>query len=157
ELPPHLAMNLRVVDAAGAELAMSRDLQRLRDELGQAARLTFGSAEPGIERTGIVRWDFGELPEKIAFQRRDRGQTVRLTGYPALGDEGESVAIRLFDTEDAAVASTRAGVRRLLELQLKPQLKTLEKGPPGFTTAALQLRTAIPTNRLLQDLQAAIL
>jgi ATP-dependent helicase HrpA len=157
ELPPHLAMNVRVVDAAGAELAMSRDLQGLREELGQAARLTFGAAEPGIERSGIVSWDFGELPEKIAFERRERGRTVRLTGYPALADEGESVAIRLFDTEEAAAASMRAGVRRLLELQLKAQLKGLEKGSTGFTTAALQLRTAIPTDRLLGDLQAAIL
>ena len=37
----------------------------------------------------------------------------KLTGYPALVDEEESVAIRLFYQPQAAQASMRAGVRRL--------------------------------------------
>jgi ATP-dependent helicase HrpA len=39
---------------------------------------------------------------------------------------------------------------------LKPQLKQIEKGPPGFLQAALQLRTVIPTDRLLADVLLAI-
>ena len=66
--------------------------------LGQAAQLTFATADTGIEKSGIRAWDFGELPAEIAFTRGGR----RLTGYPALADEGDNVAIRLFDTRAAA-------------------------------------------------------
>ena len=66
--------------------------------LGQAAQLTFAAAEPGIEKSGIKAWDFGDLPATLAFTRGGR----KLTGYPALADDGDSVSIRLFDTRDAA-------------------------------------------------------
>jgi ATP-dependent helicase HrpA len=44
----------------------------------------------------------------------------------------------------------------LLALQLKPQLKQIDKGPPGFTQLALQLRAATPPDRLLADVLLAI-
>lgn len=81
---------------------------RLRTQLGQAAQLTFAQAEPGIERDQVRAWDFGDLPEQISFTRDGR----KLTGYPALVDDGDSVSIRLFDTRAAADTSMRAGVRR---------------------------------------------
>ena len=84
ELPAHLRMNFRVVDEAGRELAVGRDLLALKGQLGQAAQLTFGKAEPGIEREGLRAWDFGDLPEEIAFTRGGR----RLTGYPGAGRRG---------------------------------------------------------------------
>ena len=34
-------MNYRIIDDAGQELAMSRDLAQLKAQLGQAAQLTF--------------------------------------------------------------------------------------------------------------------
>ena len=152
EMPAHLKMNYRVVDEAGRELAMGRDLAALKGQLGQAAQLTFGKAEPGIEREGIRTWDFGDLPEQISFTRAGRS----LTGYPALADEGDSVAIRLFDVKQSADVSLRAGVRRLMRLSLKEQMKQLEKSPPAFTQAALQLRSAVNTDDLREDLLAAI-
>ena len=152
EIPPHLLMNFRVVDEAGRELAMGRDLAALKVQLGQAAQLTFAQAEPGIEKSGIRVWDFGELPATIAFTRGGR----KLTGYPGLVDEGESVAIRLFDTGGAAEASLRGGVRRLLRLALKEQMKQLDKNLPGFTQAALALRTLAPADDLKDDLVLAI-
>ncbi|HWI15148.1 MAG TPA: DUF3418 domain-containing protein, partial [Burkholderiales bacterium] len=124
----------------------------LKGQLGQAAQLTFGKAEPGIERAGIRTWDFGDLPEQISFTRAGR----KLTGYPALVDEGDSAAIRLFDVKSVADASMRAGVRRLMRLALKEQMKQLEKNPPGFTQSALQLRTAVGAEDLREDLLTAI-
>src|SRR5262249_32933960 len=79
-LPAHLRMNLRVVDDAGHELAMGRDLKALQAQLGEAAQLTFAKATPGIEREGLKTWDFGDLPAEITFSRGG----ARLTGYPAL-------------------------------------------------------------------------
>jgi ATP-dependent helicase HrpA len=153
ELPAHLRMNFRVVDEAGRELAMGRDLPALKTQLGQAAQLTFAKAEPGIEKSGIKAWDFGDLPATIAFTRGGR----KLTGYPALADDGESVSIKLFDTAGAAQASLRGGVLRLMRIALKEQVRQFEKSLPGFTQSALSLRTLAPADELKDDLVNAIL
>lgn len=153
DLPLHLRMNFKVVDEAGVEMASGRDLAALKEKLGQAARLTFAKTpELDIEKEGLTNWDFGDLPEKIAFTRG--GQ--QLTGYPALEDDGDSVSIRLFDTPEAAEAAMRAGVRRLLRLALNPQMKQLEKSLPGFTQSALQLRAVASPDDLKEDLLTAI-
>lgn len=152
ELPPHLRMNFSVVDEAGRDLATGRDLAALKAQLGQAAQLTFATAETGIEKSGIRAWDFGELPAEIAFTRGGR----RLTGYPALVDESESVAIRLFDTRGAADTAMRGGVQRLMRIALREQMKQLEKNLPGLTQAALALRSLVPAEELKEDLLTAI-
>jgi ATP-dependent helicase HrpA len=152
ELPAHLRMNFRVVDEAGRELAAGRDLAALKSQLGEAAQLTFASAATGIEKSGIRAWDFGELPDSIAFTRGGRP----VTGYPALEDEGESVAIRLFDTRAAAEAAMRGGALRLLRLALKEQVKQLERSLPGFAPAALALRGLAPSDDWKEDLVTTI-
>src|SRR5262249_6874388 len=152
DLPPHLLMNYRVMDEAGRELAIGRDLAALKTQLGHAAQLTFAAAEPGIEKSGIKVWDFGELPPTIAFTRAGR----KLTGYPALADEGDSVSIKLFDTAVAADASMRGGVARLMALALKEQMRSLDKNLPGLTQAALHLRSLASADELKNDLLSAI-
>src|SRR4029450_9830695 len=39
-MPAHLVVNVRVVDAAGGELAMGRDLAQFRAQLGEAAQMS---------------------------------------------------------------------------------------------------------------------
>jgi ATP-dependent helicase HrpA len=150
--PPHLQVNVRVVDAAGQELAQDRDLSRLRAQLGEAAQLSFAAARPEFERTGIRSWDFGDLPERIGIERGGR----RLTGYPALVVDGDAAALRLYDTRDAAEAATRVAVVRLIREQLKDAVQRWERNPPGFAAAALLLKAAIPTDTLLADVLAAV-
>jgi ATP-dependent helicase HrpA len=156
DYPPHLRCNFRVVDESGRELASGRDLVALKAQLGEAAQLTFSSGArgdvSGLEREGIRTWDFGDLPPTITFTRGGR----KVTGYPALADDGDSVAIRLFDVEQAAQASMRAGVVRLMRLTLKAQLGQLEKGLKGFDQAALQLRGIAGPDDLHADLVSAI-
>jgi ATP-dependent helicase HrpA len=151
-IPAHLEMQLRVVDAAGRELATGRDLAALRAQLGEAAQLSFAQSQPALERRGLKAWTFGDLPETLTAVAH--GQ--RLTGYPALIDDTESVSIALLDTRAAADASTRAGVVRLLRIALKASLATYDKGGAGFASAAMQLRTSGPPDRLLADVLAAI-
>ncbi len=152
DIPAHLRMNYRVIDDAGRELATGRDLAALKAQLGQAAQLTFAKAEPGIERAGLKAWDCGDVPVQISFERAGR----KLTGYPALADEGETVAIRLFDTREVADASMRAGVIRFLRLELKEQMKQLDKSLPGLTQAIMQLRGIANADDLKADLVIAI-
>jgi ATP-dependent helicase HrpA len=150
--PPHLLMNVRIVDEAKRELAMGRDLSELRKRLGEAASLTLAKAQPGMEREGIKAWDFGDLPEQVTFRRGNQ----MLTGYPALVDEEDSVAIRLFDTRDRADEAHRAGVKRLLSFELREQLKGLDRGLPGFTQLALKFNATIPGDKLKADLLDAV-
>ncbi len=155
DIPAHLKMNFRVIDDAGRELASGRDLAALKQQLGQAAQLTFGDVgkkETGIERDNIKLWDFGDLPGQIAFTRNGR----KLTGYPALVDERESVSIRLFDVKQAADAAMRLGVTRLMRLALKEQMKQLEKNLRGFEQAAMQLRSVAGVDDMREDVIAAI-
>ena len=83
---------------------------------------------PAFERSGIRRWDFGDLPESLAFVRDGRS----VTGYPTLVDEGESVALKLYDTKAAAEAATRAAVVRLIRIELKDAVRRWEEEPPGI-------------------------
>jgi len=155
-LPAHLACNVQVVDAAGKEQACGRDLAQLRAQLGEAAQLSFAQGGAALAKRGITAWDFGDLPETLTSVKG--GQ--RITGYPALVDDGDSVSLALSDTREAALASTRAGVVRLIRLALKDVVQCFEGagrtgGAPGFPQAALQLKTTIPTDRLLADVLAA--
>ncbi|MEP7329133.1 MAG: DUF3418 domain-containing protein, partial [Betaproteobacteria bacterium] len=152
-LPPHLQVHVVVVDAAGQELAAGRDLAALRTQLGQAAQLSFAGAHPAFERTGITRWDFGDLPERLSIERDGR----QLTGYPALVDAADSVSLMLLDTETAAAQATRGGVLRLMRRELRDAIARFEKGGSGFTAAALHLKTTIATDVLLADVLAAAL
>lgn len=151
-LPVHILMNFRIVDDADRELAMGRDWNALKQQLGQAAQLTFRSTSPDIEKSGLKQWDFGDLPKTLSFERDGR----KLTGYPALEDGGNSVAVRLFDIESTAFKSHRAGVRRLMRFELKEQMKQLEKGLPGFTQYALHLRNLASPDHLRDDMLTAI-
>ncbi len=145
-------MNFRIVDDAGQELAQGRDLIAIRNQLGEAAQLTFresgDEAGPEIEKSGITKWDFGDLPAKLTFKRQGRN----ITGYPALVAEAESCAIRVFDTEFAAEAAHRPGVIQLMKLELKEHVKQLPKAVPGFQQLAIQLRGLGNSDMLMDDL-----
>jgi ATP-dependent helicase HrpA len=78
-------------------------------------------------------WTFGELPELMEIQRG--GHT--LIGFPALIDKGQSVEIEVFDEPDVAAAKHRAGLRRLVALQIKEPLKYLEKNIPDLQKMAM--------------------
>jgi ATP-dependent helicase HrpA len=156
-LPNHLSMNILVIDDAGEELAMSRNLSELQSRFGKAAQMTFvkrdtQSEKINIERDHITQWDFGDLPRELTFQRNAR----QLVGYPALIDQTDSVALRLLDTQEAADCAMRLGVRRLLSLVLKDQLKQLEKNLPGLKQVSVQLTNRIVPGELKQDMLNAI-
>jgi ATP-dependent RNA helicase HrpA len=151
EIPAYLEVAIRVVDASGRELAWGRDPARLRAELGEAAKLSLAGTKPALERRGLKVWDFGALPETLATARN--GQ--RITGYPALVDDGDSVSIVLFDTRPTADTAMRAAVIRLIRIALKDHVARYEKGGTGFAQAALQLKTTIPSAQLLADVLTA--
>ncbi|MDE0926726.1 MAG: ATP-dependent RNA helicase HrpA [Methylophilaceae bacterium] len=149
KLPEHFFMNFSVIDEKQRELGMGRDWHALKNQLGNAAQLTFRSGTTNnIEKSGIKQWDFGDIPATLTFSKEGH----QLTGYPALVDEVENVSIKLFDTEQAAYLSHRAGVCRLMRFELKEQMKQLQKALPNFNQYALQLRNIISPEDLKEDL-----
>ncbi|HST01494.1 MAG TPA: DUF3418 domain-containing protein, partial [Usitatibacter sp.] len=92
------------------------------------------------------------FPAQVTFRRGNQ----TLTGYPALVDEGASVAIRLLDTKDKAAQAHRDGVKRLMALDLKEQVRNLERALPAFNQLALKFNAVIPADKLKADLVEAI-
>jgi ATP-dependent helicase HrpA len=149
KLPEHFFMNFSVIDEKQRELGTGRDWHALKSQLGNAAQLTFRKGTSNnIEKSGIKQWDFGDLPATLTFTKEGH----QLTGYPALEDDVDSVSIKLFDTEQAAYESHRAGVCRLMRFELKEQMKQLQKALPNFNQYALQLRNVISPDDLKEDL-----
>ncbi|MDP3586223.1 MAG: ATP-dependent RNA helicase HrpA [Thiobacillus sp.] len=154
ELPAHLQMNLNVIDDSGQELASGRDLVALRAQLGGAARITYGGGaeDSEFERTGLVEWNFGDLPEQVKFKRGGR----ELIGYPALVDNEESVDLRLLEAADVAEAETRRGVVRLLRIALDAQFKQLDKDLSREAALAMKFRNFGSADQLRAALIDAI-
>ena len=158
-LPAHLQMNFSVVDDAGNELVAGKNLRELQAQFGQAAQQVFAqnaasAEESQIERDGITQWDFESLPVTVKFERAG----VPVTAYPALVDQQDKVAIRLFDTREAAWTSMRTGVLRLLKLALKKQIKSFEKYLAARQqTLMLQLGSLVAKEILGQDILDAVL
>ena len=152
ELPEHCYLNLRIIDDGGQELAGGRKLHELQQQLGQAAAVTFRDNTQEFERDNVTTWDIGTLPESIKFARGKQ----QLTGYLSLQKEKDGrIALRLFDTTEAAEQAHRQGVIELMKLQLKEQVKDLNKGIQGFTQAAMLLKH-INADTLRDDLTQAV-
>ena len=96
---------------------------------GVVARVEPAPAAPAPAAAAkYTAWTFGTLPELMEIAKG--GQT--LIGFPALIDKGTHVEIEVFDEPDVAAAKHRAGLRRLLALQLKEPLKFLERNIPDL-------------------------
>ncbi len=88
---------------------------------------------PTAEAQRYTDWTFGELPELMEIHRG--GQT--LVGFPALIDRGSFVEIEVFDEPELAAAKHRAGLRRLVALQIREPLKYLDKSIPDLPKMAV--------------------
>ncbi len=147
-VPAHLRPTFAVVDERGTVVASGKNLSALQAQLKSDARESVARASVAttnaIERGGITVWDFDELPRLL--DTKQGGNTIR--AYPALVDEGDSVAIRLMSTPADQAREQKAGVRRLLQLGIpspigyvQEHLTTTEKlslaQSPYRTTAEL--------------------
>ncbi|HWI10482.1 MAG TPA: ATP-dependent RNA helicase HrpA, partial [Burkholderiaceae bacterium] len=157
QLPPHLLMNFRINDEHGRQLGTGRHLAALKAELGGQARSAFqalaalkldaAAAAPVPQANNVAvivkparaaatsvaaekytSWTFGELPELMEI--RQAGQS--LIGFPALIDKDAHVEIEVFDEPEVAARKHRAGLRRLIALQIRDALKYLEKNIPDL-------------------------
>ena len=82
----------------------------------------------------LTAWSFGELPELLEIQQ---GRQT-LIGFPALIDRGTFCDLEVVDDPVEAERIHHLGVRRLFALQLKDQIKYLEKNIPGLQQMGMQ-------------------
>jgi ATP-dependent helicase HrpA len=143
-LPAHHAMNFKVIDEHGRQLDMGRNLAQLRAELGGQAQQSFQNiaardvpaAEAG-QYDNLTSWSFGELPELLEIRKGNQ----TLFGYPALVDRGDHCDVEVFDDPQEAARVHHAGLRRLFALQLREQVKFIEKNIPNLQQMAMQYMT----------------
>jgi ATP-dependent helicase HrpA len=133
-VPLHLRMRFLVEDEAGRALAAGRDLPALQEQLAERAEAGLAVAASTFERDGLRSWSgIGTLPREVdvtwaGFRRR---------AYPALVDQGDSVAVRVFPTPEEQGREMWAGTRRLLLLSLPNPTRAAERRLSNDTQLAL--------------------
>ncbi|MDG5805537.1 ATP-dependent RNA helicase HrpA [Streptomyces ossamyceticus] len=134
-VPDHLKITFRIVDERRRKLAEDKDLESLRLQLKPKARKALSQAAAAtaerqggesLERTGLTDWTIGSLTR--VFETRRAGQPVK--AYPALVDDGDTVSVRLFDTEEEQSEAMWKGTRRLI-------LRNIPVNPAKFASEKL--------------------
>ncbi|WP_432031618.1 ATP-dependent RNA helicase HrpA [Streptomyces antibioticus] len=134
-VPDHLKITFRIVDERRRKLAEDKDLEALklrlrpkaRQAISQAAAATAErSGGESLERSGLTDWTIGSLTR--VFETRRAGQPVK--AYPALVDDGDTVSVRLFDTEAEQAEAMWRGTRRLI-------LRNIPVNPAKFASEKL--------------------
>ena len=158
KLPVHLRPTYQVLDEQGAVLGQGKDLPELQARFAPAVTATLASVTADLARDRLADWDFDELPRSV--RREVAGYPV--TGYPALVAEGDTVAIRVFDSAAKQRRQMWAGTRQLLintapspvkhlirGLSLQQRL-TLSRTPHGSPAALLADCVAAAVDQLLR-------
>jgi ATP-dependent helicase HrpA len=98
-----------------------------------AGRSAAPAGLPAQVLSGFTAWTFGALPELLEVRVAGR----EVIGFPALHDDGDSVSLRPHDTPEEASRVHRRGLARLFALNLKDQVRAVER-LPGLRELALQ-------------------
>ncbi|WP_221810548.1 ATP-dependent RNA helicase HrpA [Enterobacillus tribolii] len=147
-VPDHLKMTFRVVSEKNKTLAEGKDLEALKNQLkGEVQQTLSAVADDGLERQGLHVWSFGTLPER--YEQKRGGYEVR--AYPALVDEKDSVAIKLFETEQEQQQAMWQGSRRLLLLNIPSPIKYLHEKLPNKAKLGLYFNPYGKVLELIDD------
>jgi len=156
-LPDHLKMRLTLTAPDGRELVSGRDPGLLRSQ-PTAARIP-PEVRQRWERSGVTRWDFGDLPETVVSEKAASSHWV---AYPALDPRAEGVDLKLFTRRDQAAAAHPGGVAALFAVHFAKELKFLKRSlalpeelhpAARYFGGARRLEDAM-ADRVMQDLFA---
>ncbi|MBT0726397.1 ATP-dependent RNA helicase HrpA [Rosenbergiella australiborealis] len=148
QIPDHLKMTFRVVDGDNQRLEEGKSLSDLQRKLKGKVRETLSEvADVGLEQQGVTEWSFGDLPQ--IFSRQQAGFTLK--AWPALVDEKQSVAIKLFDTEAEQQHAMWQGQRRLLLLNIPSPIKYLHEKLPNKAKLGLYFNPYGQVLQLIDD------
>ncbi|WP_166353218.1 ATP-dependent RNA helicase HrpA [Phytoactinopolyspora limicola] len=149
KVPDHLRVTFRVVDDAGREVGRGKDLAVLKQQLSSTMRQSVAAAgaSAGMERSGLREWSVGELPR--TFETEQGGH--RVTGYPALVDEGDSVGLRVLHSEAEQRRRHWSGIRRLLLLSVPSPVAFVQRHLSGQSKLILSQNPDGSVADLLND------
>ncbi len=125
KLEAHLQPRLLLEDAHGAPLGEAATLPDLQRRFGGAARAELSRRASDDEaakrwtRERVLDWDFGALPQHI--------EVAGARAYPALAAGKDHVALRLFESLEAARAAHGAGTQALLLMRVNDRLRDLAR------------------------------
>ncbi|MQA97200.1 MAG: ATP-dependent RNA helicase HrpA [Streptosporangiales bacterium] len=147
-VPAHLRITYRVTDEAGHTLGEDKDIAALKRRLRPKVTATLEEAADDVTRTGLTAWgDLGTLSRMV--QTTQNGLPVK--GYPALADEGTTVAVRTYGTEGEQARAMWAGTRRLLQLTIPSPVKSAQSGLSNQAKLALAHNPHGGVPKLLAD------
>ena len=150
-LEPHLRMNLRLREdprggGEGRVLAESRDLDALRARFGAQAGQAFAArAGRAMAASGLRDFPQQAIPHEVPGE-------AGVPAYPALRDEGDTVALQVFADRAEAEAAHPRGVRRLLEIALADKVKQARKQLPVSPKTGLLYAAIESQERLRGDI-----
>ncbi|NEG62951.1 ATP-dependent RNA helicase HrpA [Pantoea agglomerans] len=148
QVPDHLKMTFRVIDEHNRKLLEGKDLTALKAQLKDKVQETLSKvADDGLEQSGLHIWSFGDLPRSYEQKRG----SYRVKAWPALVDEKESVAIRLFDSEQEQQKMMWRGQRRLLLLNVPSPVKYLHEKLPNKAKLGLYFNPYGKVLELIDD------
>jgi ATP-dependent helicase HrpA len=138
---------IRVHDSDGLTLAVGYDVATLVVELDTSLRQVLHDAQQAEaeEGEGDVGPVVGLAVPKIPTVRTSNYQGRSVTAYPALTDEGDRVAVRLYPTPDEQAEAAWLGTRRLLLLSVnvaRRDLARLLSSKDSLAVAASPWRTS---------------
>jgi len=147
--PAHMLMRVEVLDAKGKSIDEGRNIEKLQAKYIDQIEESLASNESNsFERTGLVDWNFGDLPDWVEVNT----QGVQMKGYPALVDEQGDVCLRLFATESAARGAMHNGLRALYKKRLLKEVKYLLRNLPGIDVLCLRFASFGKSDVLKQDI-----
>ena len=153
KLPPHLLVNLEVIDSEGKKIAAARSVRELHQQLPAELRpRSVAVADSRWNQDNLAEWTWGELPTEVPIQRG----AVRIVAYPAIVDQETGVGLRLVDSAEKAEEQSRQGLVRLLRLANRKAIKSQLAWLPGVDRAQVQLRRWFKPE-LLSELLADLL
>jgi ATP-dependent helicase HrpA len=130
QLDSYLFPRIEVIDDHGQMLEASRDLGSLQAKFAKEATRVVQEAGAGIERAGMIGWEFDELPETIEFSRPGSPKVV---GFPSLMVEDAKVSLKVLPTKWESDLHTRSGLGLLYGLAIRRELRLRLKNLPGYT------------------------
>ncbi|HLT10197.1 MAG TPA: ATP-dependent RNA helicase HrpA [Micromonosporaceae bacterium] len=153
KVPDHLRMTYRIEEVDGSLVAEGKDLEALRRQLAPKARAVVAEIADDVEQTGLTAWTPGTLA-RVIQRRRGRHE---VNAYPALVDDRDSVAVRVFDTEAEQARAMWAGTRRLLQLEVPTPIPQLSRRLPNAVKLGLTRYPYRGVPDLLEECVAAAL
>jgi len=145
-LPEYLMMYFKIVNEQGQTLASGRDLAVLKNSI--VIDKAESAAADLVERSGMTAWDLEELPERKVIDVRG----FKLTVFPALVDEGESVALKNFEDYEKAVEAHRRGVAKLYQIQEIAKIKYVGKNLQNINEVCANFASRIKCESIKQGL-----